>query len=95
MKFIFTNELTGFPYRPSPSKIKGKMARMVATKAALSISVDALSDADSKSSADAASIGIENRAKLESRLHALEYHNNLTATTPFKGEKRRSDRGSK
>ena len=65
------------------------MARMVATKAALSIRVDALSDADSKSSADAASIGIENRAKLESRLRALEYRNDLTTTTPFKGEKKK------
>ena len=65
------------------------MARMVATKAALSIRVDALSDADSKSSVDAASIGIENRAKLESRLRALEYRNDLTTTTPFKGEKRK------
>jgi len=65
------------------------MARMVATKAALSIRVDALSDADSKSSADSAFIGIENRAKLESRLRALEYRNDLTTTTPFKGEKKR------
>ncbi|SRR5258706_11370187 len=65
------------------------MARMVATKAALSIRVDALSDADSKSSADASSIGIENRAKLESRLRALEYRNDLTTTTPFKGEKKK------
>jgi nucleolar protein 58 len=64
------------------------MARMVATKAALSIRVDALSDADSKSSVDAASIGIENRAKLESRLRALEYRNDLTTTTPFKGVKK-------
>ena len=65
------------------------MARMVATKAALSIRVDALSDADSKSSAAAASIGIDNRAKLESRLRALEYRNDLTTTTPFKGEKKK------
>jgi nucleolar protein 58 len=65
------------------------MARMVATKAALSIRVDALSDADSKSSAAAATIGIENRAKLESRLRALEYRNDLTTTTPFKGEKKK------
>jgi nucleolar protein 58 len=50
-----------------------QMARMVATKAALSIRVDALGDADSKSSEDAASIGIGHRAKLESRLRALEY----------------------
>ena len=45
---------------------------MVATKAALSIRLDALADADSKSSTEAATIGIENRAKLESRLRQLE-----------------------
>ena len=48
------------------------MARMVATKAALSIRVDALTDADGKSEPTAPSIGIENRAKLEARLRALE-----------------------
>lgn len=48
------------------------MARMVATKAALSIRVDALSDADSKAEPAAPSIGLENRAKLEARLRALE-----------------------
>lgn len=48
------------------------MARMVATKAALSIRVDALTDVDDKSEPQAPSIGIENRAKLESRLRALE-----------------------
>ena len=56
----------------APPKLKGKMARMVATKAALSIRVDALSDADTKSEDQAPSIGMENRAKLEARLHALE-----------------------
>lgn len=49
------------------------MARMVATKAALSIRVDALTDADGKSEETAPSIGVENRAKLESRLRALEH----------------------
>jgi hypothetical protein len=50
------------------------MARMVATKTALSIRVDALSDADSKSDPDnGPSIGIESRTKLESRLRALEH----------------------
>ena len=66
------------------------MARMVATKAALSIRVDALSDADSKSSTSAASIGIENRAKLESRLRALEYRSDLTTNKAFSGERRKS-----
>ena len=55
-----------------------KMARMVATKAALSIRVDALSDADDKSEAQAASIGVENRAKLEARLHSLEQQGDAT-----------------
>lgn len=49
-----------------------QMARMVATKAALSIRVDALTDVDGKSEPMAPSIGIENRAKLEARLRALE-----------------------
>ena len=46
------------------------MARMVATKAALSIRVDALTEADEKSEPTAPTIGIENRAKLEARLRA-------------------------
>jgi len=57
----------------APPKLKGKMARMVATKAALSIRVDALTDADGKSEPTAPSIGTDNRAKLESRLRALEH----------------------
>lgn len=57
----------------APQKLKGKMARMVATKAALSIRVDALSDADSRSDAAASEVGITNRVKLESRLRALEH----------------------
>lgn len=48
------------------------MARMVATKAALSVRIDALSDADTKSAEDAPIAGIEHRVKLESRLRALE-----------------------
>ena len=71
------------------------MARIIATKAALSIRVDALSDAHSKSSVDAASVGTENRAKRESRLRALEYRNDLPTATSFKGEKRRSNRCSR
>ncbi len=62
---------------------------MVATKAALSIRVDALSDATSKSGFEAATIGNENRAKLESRLRALEYSSDLTNTKPFLREKRK------
>jgi nucleolar protein 58 len=50
-----------------------QMARMVATKAALSIRFDALTNADEKSEPTATSIGTDNRAKLESRLRALEH----------------------
>ncbi|BEI84848.1 hypothetical protein CcaverHIS002_0502490 [Cutaneotrichosporon cavernicola] len=57
----------------APQKLKGKMARMTATKASLSIRVDALSDADTKMDVQAAQLGIENRVKLESRLRALEH----------------------
>ncbi|QRW15992.1 small nuclear ribonucleoprotein [Rhizoctonia solani] len=65
----------------APQKLKGKMARMVATKAR-SIRVDALADVDEKSEATAATIGIENRAKLESRLRALEHQSDL-GSLPF------------
>ncbi|KAJ3571186.1 hypothetical protein NP233_g3916 [Leucocoprinus birnbaumii] len=61
----------------APPKLKGKMARMVATKAALSIRVDALTDENEKSEESAAAIGIENRVKLESRLRALEHQSEL------------------
>ncbi|KAG6861416.1 Nucleolar protein 58 [Termitomyces sp. Mi166 len=67
----------------APSKLKGKMARMVATKAALSIRVDALTDSDGKSDSSAPSIGLENRAKLESRLRALEYTGDLAGANRF------------
>ncbi|KAL0949048.1 hypothetical protein HGRIS_009141 [Hohenbuehelia grisea] len=67
----------------APPKLKGKMARMVATKAALSIRVDALTDADGKSEPAAPSIGLENRAKLESRLRSLEYGNDLGGVRRF------------
>jgi len=56
------------------------MARMVATKAALSIRVDALSDAESRSDPAAAEVGITNRVKLESRLRALEHQNGIQST---------------
>lgn len=59
------------------------MARMVATKAALSIRVDALTDSDGKSDPAAPSIGIENRAKLESRLRALEHTGDLHGANRF------------
>ena len=55
------------------------MARMVATKTALSVRIDALSDADTKSSEGAPIQGIENRAKLESRLRMLEQGMGITS----------------
>jgi nucleolar protein 58 len=50
---------------------------MLATKASLSVRVDALSEVDAKSSLQAPSVGLEYRAKLESRLRALEYRSDL------------------
>lgn len=71
---IFHASLVG----QAPQKLKGKMARMVATKTALSVRIDALSDADTKSSEGAPIQGIENRAKLESRLRMLEQGMGIT-----------------
>jgi len=65
---------------------------MVATKAALSIRVDALTDSDGKSQSDAPSIGIENRAKLESRLRALEHTGDLHGAARFSGGGRKQER---
>ncbi|KAJ1567250.1 Nucleolar protein 58 [Cladochytrium tenue] len=57
-------------------KIKGKMARTVATKAALAIRVDALgeaeADADPNADPAAPAVGVELRAKVEDRLRQLE-----------------------
>jgi len=47
-------------------KLKGKIARCVATKAALSIRIDALGESED------ASVGLEHRAKVEARLRQLE-----------------------
>lgn len=46
------------------------MARMLSKKAALSTRVDAFADMDTKLDGSAPTIGVENRAKLESRLCA-------------------------
>ena len=73
-------------------KLKGKMARMVATKSALAIRVDALTDSDGKSDASAATIGVENRSKLESRLRALEEQNELGNVRRF-GDQGRKQQG--
>lgn len=48
------------------SKNKGKIARILATKAAISLRVDAMGEKD------LATIGIENKSKVEARLRALE-----------------------
>ncbi|KAI9432034.1 Nop-domain-containing protein [Russula earlei] len=67
----------------APPKLKGKMARMVATKTALSVRVDALTDADEKSTPSAPSIGLENRARLEARLRALEAESDAAGVRRF------------
>lgn len=59
------------------------MARMVATKTALSVRVDALTDADDKSTPSAPTIGLENRAKLEARLRRLEAESDATGVRRF------------
>ena len=59
------------------------MARMVATKAALSIRVDALTDAEGKSEQTAPTIGLENRAKLEYRLRKLEEESDQAGVRKF------------
>ena len=59
------------------------MARMVATKTALSVRVDALTDADEKSTPTAPTIGLENRAKLEARLRTLEAQGDATGMRRF------------
>jgi len=56
---------------------------MVATKSALSARVDALTDADDKSTPSAPTIGLENRAKLEARLRSLEEENDATGVRRF------------
>ncbi|KAE8184930.1 hypothetical protein A4X06_0g8430 [Tilletia controversa] len=66
---IYHSSLVG----QAPQKLKGKMARMVATKAALSIRLDALADGDSTTTlSEGATIGADSRVRLEARLRALE-----------------------
>jgi nucleolar protein 58 len=70
----------------APPKLKGKMARMVATKTALSARVDALTVTDEtevKSEPSAPTIGLENRAKLEARLRVLEAEMDATGVRRF------------
>lgn len=72
----------------APPKYKGKMARMVATKAALSIRVDALADSDDKSAEDAQAIGMGHRVKLESKVRSFEYESGATNVKRFTGHVR-------
>jgi nucleolar protein 58 len=60
-----------------------QMARMVATKTALSVRVDALTEADDKSTPTAPTIGLENRAKLEARLRTLEAETDASGVRRF------------
>lgn len=56
----------------APNQLKGKMARMLAGKTALSARLDALADEEARSAEDSAKVGLESRAKLENRLRQLE-----------------------
>lgn len=78
---IFHSSLVG----SAPPKLRGKMARMVATKAALSSRLDALADADSKSDMGAATIGLDARAKLEARLRTLEHGSDVAGLRAARG----------
>ena len=69
----------------APPKMKGKMARMVATKTALSVRLDALADADSKSDLSAPTIGSEARTKLEARARGLEQRATLSGLRASRG----------
>ena len=69
----------------APPKMKGKMARMVATKAALSTRLDALADADSKSDLSAPTIGAESRAKLEARARGLDHVQSISGIRANRG----------
>jgi nucleolar protein 58 len=59
---IFHASLVG----QAPQKLKGKISRMLAAKSALSVRMDALGESDG------ATIGLEARMKVESRLAQLE-----------------------
>merc|ERR1711981_1531789 len=68
----------------SSAKNKGKMSRMLASKAALGIRYDALGDADETSM----EMGINNRAKCERRMRALE--TGKVEKSPFKKEEKKN-----
>jgi hypothetical protein len=54
------------------------MACVVVTKTALSVRVDAFTDAGEKSTPSAPKISLEDRAKLEARLRSVEAENDFT-----------------
>ena len=68
------------------------MARMVATKAALSIRIDALTDADGKSEPMADSMGVQLRTKLESRLRALVHQSDMNGVKSFSAPARKQQK---
>merc|ERR1711981_127170 len=73
----------------SSAKNKGKMSRMLASKAALGIRYDALSDADDANM----EMSIHNRAKLETRLRVLE--TGKAEKAPLKNDKKEAKTGFK
>ncbi|KAJ9059874.1 Nucleolar protein 58 [Entomophthora muscae] len=66
----------------APPKLKGKMARMLATKTSLSCRVDALGDSGSSE------LGASYKAILEERLHILEANPNARAFPTHKAPKK-------
>ncbi|KAF8502779.1 hypothetical protein F5888DRAFT_1800325 [Russula emetica] len=74
----------------APPKLKGKQQ-----KTALSVRVDALTDADEKSTPSAPTIGLENPAKLEARLRSLEAESDATGLTDAVGLRRAKRRAEK
>lgn len=67
-------------------KIKGKISRVLAAKTALAIRVDALGDSEN------ASVGIENRAKVEARIRVLENGNKVPSANENSFKPRQYDR---
>jgi nucleolar protein 58 len=59
------------------------MARVVATKTALSVRVDALTGIDEKSTPSAPTIDLENRVKPKARLRTLDAQGDVTGVRRF------------
>jgi len=64
----------------APPKLKGKISRVLAAKTALSIRMDALGETEG------VTMGLENRAKVEQRLHFLETGKSMSISGTGKGE---------